>query len=1072
MSKVVSSPDISVIDFDILIDISGATPSAKFTQQSTQINAANLEWIFQLLSPSGTIIYEGNFAAPDQNPWADGTDFDVTTGFPNPFNQIEWSGNPYLAKVQVKDINSNIFEYEKSVGVCRPTGNTNKSKNSFGSTNVEIQTLCSRGQIWAEDKTNYSYKGITGVMVSKEFKLLYPEDNTGTAPAPQVVTNFSSVLLPISQSGSGYRYFVSSIFDYDLGNRITVRVKYLQRGEITAYCHLDITPVACEIQKLQDSVTNGTCENAAEAQNLLNIITPKLLTAMIGVQYPQSGIDPFAVIEDINKITGWECDCCPNGIVPLASIASNGLAFDVNASNDITGQFDIVGDTVTLTIKDKTYSFLLKPGITSTAYAITSVSDANSKTFYFNVDRDILAGEILTTIGGDNALIQQLNDLIFLGSGDWNLNVDMKCIGSAKLCDFSFTTKNLTGIPKILITRLAYSNDLLTQRVVLNFAFDKTNTQDLEDLLNTLNIGVFVCAFAAEVLTITCDNCPVDILSINYSTLTDDNSYDMIMSKDCTGVINVPANTVIQKIIDFLCAIILGRILTGKGYSVSQLDKVGGDITEVIISSQDSASKLMDAIVAEHNKLVDLIKNVNDVDCDSITEIYASPVDEMSQNDLIHGSIAGQCAKITPEELAIAIFKMAQTTQSVKDIFCKAVSNCASPICVPVSNVDVVFNSGASTLTADITNVGALKYRVGYRLVGNGPLKEVVEVTATVGATTQKVWTSIGAGNYEVVVVSICSSGESSPFTALANQCEVPDSFNVTFDNDTQLFTVDFATPVAITKVKLDIIYPNGGTASSIHLVSGGSFTKTRPSSLSGIYTFLLRSVCDEAAAWYSEPLTAVSIKVAEVTSCPSVFEATITNIGQNSVTISANKPTGLNIGGYKLRLTNQSNSAVSEYHSNTPGSAVTWAVSGLVAGTEYAAEIITLCKSFSSDSESESLAVPLSNFITHSGAANNSSQTNNSPVDLINYIIKVNGIILHTGSLLSNTGGVTNFITGNYSLATVTLLFTSANGYSGHVSQLTSNAIVYNPTTYAGKIEYNNVDIVNGMAITVSDAP
>src|SRR5690606_32796352 len=105
---------------------------------------------------------------------------------------IEWSGAPYLFTLYAKDAAGNVYSLTKQASICRPYGNTNLSKNTYGKATTDVKVRCQDARVFFQDQTNASYKGIEGQRVSSLLKVSYPIDETGYMPDPFSINNFSS----------------------------------------------------------------------------------------------------------------------------------------------------------------------------------------------------------------------------------------------------------------------------------------------------------------------------------------------------------------------------------------------------------------------------------------------------------------------------------------------------------------------------------------------------------------------------------------------------------------------------------------------------------------------------------------------------------------------------------------------------------------------------------------------------------------------------------------------------------------------------------------------------------------
>lgn len=1055
--QVTNSADIQVLDFEVLLDISGASPVLTITNLSTMANPANLDWAFEILSPSGTPVHSGNFTTPDvDGVW--NTPFVKNSNFPKPAGQIEWG--TFNVKVQVKDALGVINGHTKPVKICRPSGNKPENKNTFGAAHVELMVRCKEAQVFFQDTTSYSYQGIAGVAVTKTLRMINPANETG-AGSSTLINNFSSILVPIIQTGPGYQYFQVSVMDYLLGDNVTVRVKYIGNNTFNVSCNLDLTPIACELNKLISDVQNGSCADAKVAEKNISIVSAKLHVATVGIMFPLSGIDPYKTIEEIKDITGWECECCPSGVTPMASIASNNMAYLL--TGNIAGQFSIQGDTVVLNLEGATSEFSICPDNEIPGFEIIPTVDGGLTKYCFKTSRDLVANSILTYIQSNTALLNLLNSMMVVGVSNVNVTVDGKCvIENRDICDYIFSSVALgvTDMAQIISIHL---EDGTVKSV--NYIFDQTNAAAVKAALDALNIGTFVVAMAGGKMEITSVANPNAITKIIYRTIDGgvtsvDRSIDI--TKVCVPGATIPLGTFAQKMIDFVCGMILGQIKTGKGLSINILRVLGGVVETLTVSSDKSALYLIEAILDSYNKLVEVVRGIPALSCDALKVIFTdSGLDPtiVPGHDVLYGTIGKQCHPVTYEKLAARIFTIAQQDQVVKNLFCQASLACATPVCAPVANMTAVYNPGTSVLSGVITNTGALKYSIGYRLFGetvHSMLLGVQEVTAVVGATTPYSFAAVPAGTWEVVVEAICASGNSAPFSAYSADCSALGSFSVTENSDS--FTVNWAVIGAPAKVRIEVGYPNGGSFVQNYNIAPATATIPKPSGIYGTFTFVGRAVCDEAAAWYGPKSNPVEINVAAPSTCPAITALVISAIGTTGATFDATKPTtGAVPNSYTLRLTPQGGGASRNYTKNQVGATVQWVINDLTAGTVYAVETISECTSGPGDP----YVVP--SFATLTAGGNNTTITNSTPLPASSVSTMIDNVLVHYVAPLA-AAAVSNTVVPNYTTVTVKVVPCDSGADTGTI---TSDGITYNLTRMEGEaLIFENVTIVNGMDI------
>ncbi len=277
-----NSPDISNLNVCVQWDISGTSPKIVLTQQSTGPNLANVSYAFLIKSPSQTIINDGNLNMPTiVGLWTEWTFFstnpdptlsppptDYTVApWPRPFNQIEWSGAPYSIEIMAKDSEGNEFSYVVTQEICRPAGNTNTSTNTYGKGNVTINLNCVNANAFFENITNTNYKGLAGTQQSSVLKVLYPDDETDTAPTPFIVNDFSNAIVPITYDSDNYEFVYNGIWLYEFANCSSVLIKYYTKRRFSVNCNIDLCPLVCEVERLIQQSETGNCANLQEMVN-------------------------------------------------------------------------------------------------------------------------------------------------------------------------------------------------------------------------------------------------------------------------------------------------------------------------------------------------------------------------------------------------------------------------------------------------------------------------------------------------------------------------------------------------------------------------------------------------------------------------------------------------------------------------------------------------------------------------------------------------------------------------------------------------------------------------------------
>lgn len=391
----VTSPDISVLDFSVLYDISTPVPTITFTNQSSGPNLAGCTWWVSLYTPSNTPVHVGNSTTPDKT--GNWTTYQLPEAWPQPFNQVEFSNtNPYLATVNVKDSQGNIFSLTKETIICRPLGNTTASIGNFGNADMMVDVRCQDATVYVEDDTAYGYQGLGPTLVARDFILAYPADSSGTVPAPVTVSGLTNALFDITQNSGlypdtpDYTMYLNATMLYTFSNGTKVQIKYKSMQRFSVWCNVDLAPLICEIQQMYDQLNGENCGNyqSPDLQNKLLTINGLLLQAIIGKMQPLSGVNVPDIINQIKEIGGFTCNCISGG---TGVNGSSGSAISIGAGTmcgDISLNITKTGNNYTFNLSDVSYVFALCQGIPTDAFSISSSLDQNTctKTYCLNVD--------------------------------------------------------------------------------------------------------------------------------------------------------------------------------------------------------------------------------------------------------------------------------------------------------------------------------------------------------------------------------------------------------------------------------------------------------------------------------------------------------------------------------------------------------------------------------------------------------------------------------------------------------------------------------------------------------------
>lgn len=446
---IVPSTDISVFDFLATYDISGTTPQICLQADSVGPNQNIIEYIYKIITPSGVLVWEGDFGTPD----ATGNSPVFCKDIPLFNGSIVWSGGDYIVVCTMKDTGGNEWSLTKTAQICPPNGN-NVAGSNYGQACLNPEVKCDLAEIILSDCTNYGYKNFPKTLVSKTITLIFPPAADGTTPAPVVVTGLSDVAIPITSNGN-YEARLETVYSYDLGNGNTLTVLYTTYQKITGLhkqisveCNIDLCPLICEYEEFIDATEKlcGVDDVQYEAnKRTLDIISAKMLLVLIN---KQCGKPVGSLIEEIKKISGFKCncDCNNNGVVPRGLIGGGpgGGTYTfscLTSCGDVAGSWsNPYGNNYVLTLNDKSYVFGVSTNMGTYGFSVSSTTVGCQKTYKIDINLKTFTQTILNLIGSDNDLKTLFCGLVSTCDlPDIFNGVDMMCIAQyqTNTCDYT-----------------------------------------------------------------------------------------------------------------------------------------------------------------------------------------------------------------------------------------------------------------------------------------------------------------------------------------------------------------------------------------------------------------------------------------------------------------------------------------------------------------------------------------------------------------------------------------------------------------------------------------------------------
>lgn len=710
--QITTSPDITTLQVSVVFDISGLLPVINLTNLSAGPHLNNVSYWFLVTSPSGTIIHQGTQATPDvTGVWST---FSLTDAWPMPFSSIEFSGAPYNLTVYAQDSASTIYtDPSYSATICRPNGNTQSSRNPYGVATTIVTVQCQQARIYFEDTTMTSYKGLTGTLLNSLLRVIYPIDPTYNIPPPFVATFTSPILVPLTYSSSNYQFIASSIYNYQLSTFVSVNIKYQTvdpktqsaARSFSVFCNIDLMPLVCEYQKLLDSIENGTCLDVQTANNNLLLINPKFALVCMGIMQPLTGIDVPELIEQIQKIGGFSCNCCsaPSGIIPQTSSVIDGYSFSiVPVCGDISGTVTTVGTNIQFNLQDLSYNFIIGPSTNTTAVSITPATSGCVKTYSLVVDATQLATDILNIISTNSGLTNLFNS-INTSSGA-SLVVDGKCIfQSSATFGYTFT---LVNIPSSATFALITSIQNGSTNVALSFSLNLTNLAAFQTYLNGLGLGNFTVTNPTGQTVLVSSSANPNALSTLIYNISSTN-FIADFTSTASGYSAIPANQVVQNIINYLCGLTDAQIDTSVPYTITYIDAAGKTQTFVEPVGTSLSQFIQDLLKYEATTITSITSTgVIGVSCSSIQKVFVANSLQITGTDVIYGTKGnGQCSPVNFLDAFNYMLTAGQSNATIKNLFCEFVTSCGAGLtCDPYTFFNVLV-SDYNTLCTPISGI-------------------------------------------------------------------------------------------------------------------------------------------------------------------------------------------------------------------------------------------------------------------------------------------------------------------------------------------------------------------------------
>lgn len=629
------------------------------TSGSTYNNISGVKGIsFSLIDQSGLELANGGFNF-------------TTPQIPQPVSSSNWIWTLDLSSVNfaflfqtykisagIQDGDGNIY-YTIPVykTLCQPT---DLDESGFVPGVFQITPDTINSVLTVKELTRLVYNALTPTSVSKTGVLSYP---TGTiAPVNFANTPFSNNVIYTGE----YRINCSTVGTYNLQDDVYAAVTYFTNNVFQVTVANKIADLLCCISKIQD-VARKRCDDAVgqNAQQQLAYIAPYML---VGIAKETSGQDATEEANFIKKYLACDCGSASlsqSEFTPINPSVNSIVLIGTGGTN--IGAPVVTGNTMTYNVQSSIYQVVKGvPGDLAFTIA-TDTTVPNIVKYVITINYDAFAGSILTAIGADPALLNQLNNLIN-SSAFSTAGLDGLCVIDLTTTNYSLA-QNITGATLISTVTI---NGVIHMAPANLFA---NNQASVLAWLNSLALGTFSVNVAGGIISILSLN---NVNVISTMAFTSPNTVVQFQATNATLI------QVLQAIISYLCELTDAQIELGTALSLCTFDYNGVLINTAYSGSQAGYNS---GIAAAICNLAARINSVTSVTCAKLQAIFQdAPAASFNLlTDRILSFVGGGCTGLTAKQLMLALIAQVQADSDVKAAWCAV--DCSVPgTCPDIQN--------------------------------------------------------------------------------------------------------------------------------------------------------------------------------------------------------------------------------------------------------------------------------------------------------------------------------------------------------------------------------------------------
>jgi len=661
----VGSSNIASFGWSANFDIFNRRITFNLLPFTTGPGLGNTKVAFSAIDQDGIILAAINWAAPQ---------------IPNPGTTTSWVLDlsnvnfPFLFQTYqiigaIQDSGGTVYQTNPIFpNICQPNDLTDQG---YVPGIFEVIPDCVNSVLTVKERTVLTYNSLQPTSVSKSGVLNYP---TGTiAPVNFANTPFTNSVVYTGQ----YSISCTTVATYAIGDDVYVLVSYITtNNSFPVTCANKMADVLCCITKVQQTAIRN-CNNAI-GDNAKQQLQDISLYVMNGLLKEISGQDSQFEVDYIKKYLA--CDCGQDSLTQseftpinpaVTSIVLNGVGGTTIPSPTITG------NTKTYNIASNVYQ-VVKGNTGDLAFTITTdTSVANTVKYVITFNYDVMAGEILTAISNDPALVSQLNALVSAAGGIQGLNGS--CVIDLTKTNYSLS-QAITGstiITNVVINGTTYN---APSNIFAN------NPSSVQTWLNSLSLGSFTVSVTSGTLSILSNN---NTNTISTMTFTSPNVTVLFSAHNAQLV------DVLQAIINYLCSLTDLSVALKNALTVCAFD-YNGDIIPTTYPSGTQQSAFNAALSNAICNLCNRINSLVSFTCTRLRGLFSdSPLAVFDNSgDRYLSVIGGACVTMTGRQQALGFIAAVNAFSDVKTAFCNIV--CTTPgSCPDISAINMSIVSGS-----------------------------------------------------------------------------------------------------------------------------------------------------------------------------------------------------------------------------------------------------------------------------------------------------------------------------------------------------------------------------------------